>query len=64
MSITGLPTSWRDQAHDGPAERASSAIGNAYDRPVGVVLDKQGAFLVDYDVGNGVWRVTAAASTK
>ena len=36
-----------------------SAEGNAYGRPVGVALDKQGALLVADDVGNVVWRVTA-----
>ena len=35
-----------------------SEEGNAYGRPVGVVLDKQGALLVADDVGNVVWRVT------
>jgi glucose/arabinose dehydrogenase len=34
--------------------------GEAYGRPVGVVLDKHGALLVADDVGNIVWRVTAA----
>ena len=33
---------------------------NAYGRPVGVALDKKGALLVADDVGNVVWRVTAA----
>ena len=33
--------------------------GNAYGRPVGVALDKQGALLVADDVGNAVWRVSA-----
>jgi glucose/arabinose dehydrogenase len=32
--------------------------GEALGRPVGVVLDKQGALLVADDVGNTVWRVT------
>jgi glucose/arabinose dehydrogenase len=32
--------------------------GDAYGRPVGVVLDKPGALLVADDVGNTVWRVT------
>ena len=36
--------------------------GEAYGRPVGVVLDKQGALLVADDVGNVVWRVTATAN--
>jgi glucose/arabinose dehydrogenase len=33
--------------------------GEARGRPVGVVLDPQGALLVADDVGNVVWRVTA-----
>ncbi len=37
-----------------------SADGDALGRPVGVVLDKRGALLVADDVGNVVWRVTAA----
>ena len=36
--------------------------GKAYGRPVGVVIDKRGALLVADDVGNVVWRVTAARS--
>jgi glucose/arabinose dehydrogenase len=34
--------------------------GQAYGRPVGVAVDRQGALLVADDVGNAVWRVTAA----
>ena len=34
--------------------------GNAMGRPVGVALDKRGALLVADDVGNTIWRVTAA----
>jgi glucose/arabinose dehydrogenase len=37
-----------------------SAEGNAFGRPVGVALDKRGALLVADDVGNVIWRVTAA----
>jgi glucose/arabinose dehydrogenase len=33
--------------------------GNAFGRPVGVALDRQGALLVADDVGNVVWRVTS-----
>jgi glucose/arabinose dehydrogenase len=33
--------------------------GDAYGRPVGVALDRQGALLVADDVGNAVWRVSA-----
>jgi glucose/arabinose dehydrogenase len=34
--------------------------GDAMGRPVGVALDKRGALLTADDVGNAVWRVTAA----
>ena len=34
----------------------------ALGRPVGVAMDKKGALLVADDVGNAVWRVTAAAT--
>lgn len=37
--------------------------GDAYGRPVGVVIDKRGALLVADDVGNVVWRVTSATPT-
>jgi glucose/arabinose dehydrogenase len=37
-----------------------SGEGTAYGRPVGVALDKRGALLVADDVGNVVWRVSAA----
>ena len=37
--------------------------GKALGRPVGVVIDGQGALLVADDVGNKVWRVTAADDT-
>ena len=36
-----------------------SPDGQAYGRPVGVALDRQGALLVADDVGNVVWRVSA-----
>jgi glucose/arabinose dehydrogenase len=39
-----------------------SADGEAFGRPVGVALDRQGALLVADDVGNTVWRV--ATPTK
>ncbi|MDP3511964.1 MAG: sorbosone dehydrogenase family protein [Sulfuritalea sp.] len=38
-----------------------SESGKAYGRPVGVAIDRRGALLVADDVGNAVWRVTAAA---
>jgi glucose/arabinose dehydrogenase len=34
--------------------------GEAMGRPVGVAIDKSGGLLVVDDVGNTVWRVTAA----
>ncbi|HEX6998557.1 MAG TPA: sorbosone dehydrogenase family protein [Gammaproteobacteria bacterium] len=37
-----------------------SEDGEAYGRPVGVAVDAGGALLVADDVGNAVWRVTAA----
>jgi glucose/arabinose dehydrogenase len=33
--------------------------GDAMGRPVGVIIDKQGALLLADDVGNIIWRVTA-----
>lgn len=37
-----------------------SADGHAMGRPVGVAIDKRGALLVADDVGNIIWRVSAA----
>jgi glucose/arabinose dehydrogenase len=37
-----------------------NADGEALGRPVGVALDRHGALLVADDVGNRIWRVTAA----
>jgi glucose/arabinose dehydrogenase len=37
-----------------------SSEGGAFGRPVGVAIDKRGALLVADDVGNVIWRVTAA----
>lgn len=36
-----------------------SEQGDAFGRPVGVVIDRQGALLVADDVGNVIWRVQA-----
>jgi len=41
-----------------------SADGDAFGRPVGVVLDKHSALLVADDVGNVIWRVTASTKTR
>lgn len=38
-----------------------SADGDAYGRPVGVAIDKRGSLLVADDVGNVIWRVSAAS---
>ena len=38
-----------------------SPKGEAYGRPVGVTVDKQGALLVADDAGNKIWRVTPQA---
>ena len=40
------------------------ADGKARGRPVGVAIDKAGALLVADDVGNAIWRVTAAGATR
>ena len=37
-----------------------SPEGDAYGRPVGVAIDKRGGLLVADDVGNVIWRVSAA----
>jgi glucose/arabinose dehydrogenase len=37
-----------------------SEDGDAFGRPVGVAIDREGALLVADDVGNAVWRVTPA----
>jgi glucose/arabinose dehydrogenase len=39
-----------------------SPEGKAFGRPVGVAMDRQGALLVADDVGNAVWRVSAASA--
>ena len=39
-----------------------SADGQAFGRPVDVVVDKRGALLVADDVGNCIWRVTSQTS--
>jgi glucose/arabinose dehydrogenase len=38
--------------------------GDAYGRPVGVALDRRNALLVADDVGNVIWRVTAAFPSR
>ena len=41
-----------------------NAEGEAQGRPVGVAVDKRGALLVADDVGNTIWRVTAATAAQ
>ena len=41
-----------------------SSKGEAWGRPVGVVIDGRGALLVADDVGNAVWRVAAPAAMQ
>jgi glucose/arabinose dehydrogenase len=41
-----------------------NADDEAYGRPVGVAIDKQGSLLVADDVGNVVWRVTSATDQR
>jgi hypothetical protein len=38
--------------------------GRARGRPVGVAVDRRGALFVADDVGNAVWRVTAAGVAR
>jgi glucose/arabinose dehydrogenase len=38
--------------------------GAAQGRPVGVAFDRHGALLVADDVGNAIWRVTAAGAQR
>jgi glucose/arabinose dehydrogenase len=53
-----------DGRPSGPAEDVLAGFltedGQALGRPIGVVVDRFGALLVSDDVGNIVWRVTAA----
>jgi len=55
---------FRDGKPSGPPVEVLSGFrspeGEAWGRPVGVAIDKRGALLVVDDVGNAIWRVTAA----
>ncbi|MBS1139839.1 MAG: sorbosone dehydrogenase family protein [Proteobacteria bacterium] len=58
-----VPFSHGQPATDSPLDVLTGFLsedGKAYGRPVGVVIDKQGALLVADDVGNVIWRVSAA----
>ncbi len=51
---------WDGKPYGEPIDLLTGFVSNegeAYGRPVGVVLDKSGALLVADDVGNTVWRV-------
>ena len=50
-----------DKASGAPVDVLTGFLapdGNAFGRPVGVAVDKQGALLVADDVGNRIWRVS------
>jgi glucose/arabinose dehydrogenase len=58
-----VPFSHGRPAADSPVDVLTGFLsedGKASGRPVGVVIDKQGALLVADDVGNVIWRVSAA----
>lgn len=58
-----VPFSQGRPAADAPLDVLTGFLspdGKASGRPVGVVIDKQGALLVADDVGNVIWRVSAA----
>ena len=56
--VVELPAGSRN--HHWTKNVVASADGNAMGRPVGVTIDKRGALLVADDVGNMIWRVSAA----
>lgn len=58
-----VPFSKGQAATDSPVDVLTGFLtedGKASGRPVGVVIDKQGALLVADDVGNVIWRVSAS----
>jgi glucose/arabinose dehydrogenase len=59
---------FKDGHPDGKAEDVVTGFldndGNAHGRPVAVALDKAGALLIADDVGNTVWRVSAASQAQ
>lgn len=58
-----VPFSKGQAASDSPVDVLTGFLtedGKASGRPVGVVIDKQGALLVADDVGNVIWRVSAS----
>lgn len=58
-----VPFSHGQPAVDSPVDVLTGFLaedGRASGRPVGVVIDKQGALLVADDVGNVIWRVSAS----
>ena len=52
-----LGTSLFEQTRNG---QVLTEAGEAMGRPVGVAIDQRGALLVADDVGNVIWRVSAA----
>jgi len=58
-----IPFNHGQPATDAPLDVLTGFLtedGKASGRPVGVVIDKQGALLVADDVGNVIWRVSAS----
>ncbi|MBC7671938.1 MAG: sorbosone dehydrogenase family protein [Polaromonas sp.] len=55
--VAGRPNGEPVDVLTGFLDRGGDALG----RPVGVAIDRRGALLVADDVGNAVWRVTAAS---
>ena len=55
--VAGRPSGEPVDVLTGFLDRGGDALG----RPVGVAIDRRGALLVADDVGNAVWRVTAAS---
>jgi len=55
--VAGRPSGEPVDVLTGFLDRSGDALG----RPVGVAIDRRGALLVADDVGNAVWRVTAAS---
>lgn len=56
----GMPSGTTEDIATGFLDSSNRAHG----RPVGLALDKAGALLIADDVGNTVWRVTAATQKQ
>ncbi len=71
-NLAGYKVAFVPFANGRPAGKVETVVsgfvdaknGKSYGRPVGLAVDKSGALLVADDVGNTVWRVSAAAPTQ